>query len=133
MKSQEGKLKFTRTGVILCTERYQECVAFYRDVLALPVLFALDNEHSQLTCCDMGNGNYLMIEKGGKAVPGKKSMEQNPVRLRFNVDDVAAAADLLSEKHVDVTVRHEPWGSVADFTDPDGNICSLRDEATFGS
>ena len=133
MKSEQGELKFTRTGVILCTERYQECVAFYSEVLSLPIMFVLDNEYSQLTCCDMGNGNYLMIEKGGKAVSGKKSAEQNPVRLRFNVDDVAAAADVLSEKNVAVTVRHEKWGSVADFTDPDGNICALRDEATFGS
>ena len=79
----------------------------------------------------MGSGNYLMIEKGGKAVPGRKSIEQNPVWLRFNVNDVDEAAKQLSMKNVDVKVRREVWGTVVDFADPDGNICSLRDEATF--
>ncbi len=124
-------MKFTRTGVILLTENYRQCVSFYTDVLELPIMFSLDNSHSQLTCCDMGNGNYLMIEKGGKAVRGRKSYDENPVWLRFNVDDVDDAAKHLSNKNVEVNIRREAWGTVADFTDPDGNICSLRDEATF--
>ena len=27
-----------------------------------------------------------------------------------------------------VAIRREPWGTVGDFLDPDGNRCSLRDE-----
>lgn len=27
--------------------------------------------------------------------------------------------------------RREPWGTVGDFLDPDGNRCSLRDEGSF--
>ena len=73
-----------------------------------------------------------MIEKGGKAVQGRKSVTQNPTKLRFNVADVEKVARQLSNKDIDVIVRKEVWGSVADFTDPDGNLCSLRDEATFG-
>ncbi len=125
-------MKFARTGVILSTENYSQCVSFYTETLGLPLMFALDNRHSQLTCCDLGSGNYLMIEKGGKAVRGRKSIAQNPVWLRFNVNDVDEAADNLSKKNVEVRVRREAWGTVADFTDPDGNVCSLRDEATFG-
>ncbi|MDH3379828.1 MAG: VOC family protein [Gammaproteobacteria bacterium] len=125
-------MEYSRTGIILCTENYRECVSFYSDTLELPVMFSLNNEHSQLTCCDMGSGNYLMIEKGGRAAPGKKSIEQNPVWLRFNVGDVEDAAKQLSKKNVNVNVRREVWGTVADFTDPDGNVCSLRDEASFG-
>ena len=67
------ELTLTRTGVILCTERYEACVDFYRRTLALPELFSLDNKHSTLTCLDMG-GSYLMIETEGTAVP-----EGNPV------------------------------------------------------
>ena len=125
-------MEFSRTGIILCTENYGECVSFYSKTVGLPVMFSLNNEHSQLTCCDMGSGNYLMIEKGGIASPGRKSIEQNPVWPRFNVDDVEDAAMQLSSKNVNVIVRREVWGTVADFTDPDGNVCSLRDEATFG-
>ena len=125
-------MKFTRTGVILCTENYRDCVSFYTETLDLPVMYSLDNDHSKLTCCDTGNGNYLMIETGGKAASGRKSTARNPVWLRFNVEDVAAAARHLSSKGVAVKLRKEVWGTLADFTDPDGNPCSLRDEATFG-
>ncbi len=124
-------MRYTRTGVILSTENYERCVDFYSLVLELPILHSLDNEHSKLTCCDMGSGNYLMIETDGTAVPGEKSLEQNPVWLRFNVDDVEESAKQLSDRGVTVTVRKEVWGTVADFTDPDGNHCSLRDEGSF--
>ena len=126
-------MQFTRTGLILCTENYQQCVAFYTEVLALPLMFSLNNAHSKLTCFDMGNGNYLMIEPGGTAVRGRKNSKQNPVWLRFNVPDVAEAAKLVSVHDVQVSLREEAWGTVADFADPDGNICSLRDESTFGA
>ena len=125
-------MQFKRTGVILCTENYLDCVAFYHEILGLPLMFALDNEHSKLTSLDMGGGVYLMIETEGHAVAGKKSLSQNPVCLRFNVDDVDAAAAQLAAKSVEVSIRREAWGTVADFADPDGNRCSLRDEASFG-
>jgi len=94
-------------------------------------MHALDNEHSKLTCFEMGGGNYLMIETGGKTIPEGKTLDQNPVWLRFNVADVQKSALELRQKGIDVKVRKEVWGTVADFKDPDGNICSLRDEATF--
>ncbi len=124
-------MRHTRTGLILCTENYKECVTFYSDVLGLPILHVLDNEHSKLTCFDLGGDSYLMVETGGTAVPAGKSLDQNPVWLRFNVEDVEEAADELRGKGVVVKIRKEVWGTVADFMDPDGNVCSLRDEATF--
>ena len=124
-------MKLQRSGIILCTFDYEACVAFYRDTIALPAMFALDNEHSRLTCLDMG-GSYLMIETGGTANPNGKSLAENPVWLRFNVEDVEETAKHLAARGVAVTVRREAWGTVADFHDPDGNRCSLRDEATFG-
>ncbi len=125
-------MKFTRTGLILCTENYEQCVDFYTRVMELPVLHSFDNEHSKLTSCDMGGGNYLMIETGGTAVPGGKSLAQNPVYLRFNVNDVEATAEVLRQKGIEVTVQTASWGTTARFLDPDGNHCSLRDEASFG-
>ena len=124
-------MRYTRTGLILCTENYKECVEFYSGILDLPILNSLDNEHSKLTCFNMGGNNYLMIETGGTSIPMGKTLDQNPVWLRFNVEDVEEAADELRRKGVDVKIRKEVWGTVADFADPDGNICSLRDEATF--
>lgn len=94
-------------------------------------MYSLDNEHSKLTCCDLGSGNYLMIETQGSAVAAGKSIEQSPVWLRFNVENVEQSAEILRKKGVEMTVRTEVWGSLADFIDPDGNRCSLRDEASF--
>ncbi len=122
-------MKFERTGLILCTENYEACVAFYRDVLQLPVLEALDNAHSKLTAFQFGSDTYLMIETGGTAKSEGKSLEDNAVWLRFNVADVDAAAAELEGRGVSVTIRREVWGTVGDFKDPDGNICSLREEA----
>ncbi len=124
-------MRYTRTGLILCTENYEECVEFYSDILDLPVLNSLDNEHSKLTCFGMGGDNYLMIETGGTSIPAGKTLDQNPVWLRFNVEDVEKAANELRRKGVDAKLRKEVWGTVADVVDPDGNFCSFRDEATF--
>jgi lactoylglutathione lyase len=79
----------------------------------------------------MGGLSYLMIETGGTSNPSGKTLDQNPVWLRFNVEDVGIAASELRQNGVSVKIRREVWGTVADFLDPDGNHCSLRDEASF--
>ena len=121
-------MKYERTGVILCTENYDECVVFYSDVLNLPMLEILDDEHSKLTVFGLGKNTYLMIETGGKAIPSGKNLNQNPVWLRFNVKSVEDAAQELLDKGIKVKIRTEIWGTVGDFMDPDGNICSFREE-----
>lgn len=121
-------MKYERTGLIICTEKYDECVSFYSDVLSLPILEVLDDEHSKLTVLRFGTDTYLMIETGGKAIPSGKNPDQNPVWLRFNVRSVEDAAQKLSDKGINVKIRREIWGTVGDFMDPDGNICSFREE-----
>ncbi len=123
-------MKFESTGVILCTEKYDECVAFYSEVLNLPVIETLDDEHSKLTVLSLGENTYLMVETGGRAIPSGKNLNQNPVWLRFNVKSVEDAAQELLGKGIKVKIRREIWGTVGDFMDPDGNICSFREEPT---
>jgi lactoylglutathione lyase len=123
-------MKITRPGIILFTKNYDACVEFYTRTVGLPVLFRKDEPGSVLTCCDFG-GAYLMIEEGGTLANAQKSVDQNPTKLRFNVENVEAAAQTLREKGVVLTVERFGWGTIANFTDPDGNLCSLRDEATF--
>ena len=108
-------------GIILFTERFDECVEFYRDKIGLPVWFVKE----ALCCLHFGSG-YLMIESGGVAKASRKTVQENPSSLRFNVMDVNAAADLLSSKGIDVEVVSFDWGTIARFTDPDGNRCSLK-------
>jgi lactoylglutathione lyase len=121
-------MKYERTGVILCTEKYNECVAFYSEVLELPVLEILDHKHSKLTVMSLGKDTYLMVETGGTAIPSGKNLNQNPVWFRFNVNNVEVTAQELMNKNIQVKIRKEVWGTVGDFMDPDGNICSLREE-----
>ena len=108
-------------GIILGTERVDECVKFYRDVLELPVWY----EKPGLVCLRFGNG-YLMIETGGMARDKRKPNSENSTMLRFNVTDVEAAAKLLEARHVSVEVKHYSWGTVGTFHDPDGNACELK-------
>ena len=103
---------------------------FYSRILELPILFVLDNEHSKLTCLELG-GNYLMIEPCETMLSNSQGRSRNPVCIRFNVEDVETAADEPANRGVSVTIRNEVWGTVGDFKDPDGNWCSLRDERTF--
>ena len=79
---------------------------------------------SKLTALDMGGNNYLMVEPGGKAIPARKTIDDNPVWIRFNVENIDAAVIELSDRGVTAKIRREVWGTVADFCDPDGNICS---------
>lgn len=116
------KFKVKTHGIILGTERFEECVVFYRDVLGLPVWYVKD----QLVCLRFGDG-YLMIEAGGVACDGRKSQAENPTMLRFNVEDVAAASEELRQKGIGVDVQTYSWGTVGTFVDPDGNACEFKD------
>ena len=108
-------------GIILGTEKFDECVHFYRDILELPVWY----EKASLVCLRFGAG-YLMIETGGHASASRKSNAQNPTMLRFNVIDVDAAADSLRSKGIAVERKDFAWGKVATFVDPDGSACEFK-------
>ncbi len=71
-------MEILRTGVILFTEKYEECVAFCRNAVGLRVLFTNDD----LTAFDFG-GSYLMVERGGSAEPAGKTKAHNSTCFRF--------------------------------------------------
>ncbi|MCT7377039.1 VOC family protein [Chelativorans salis] len=108
-------------GIILGTERFEECVHFYRDTLGLPVWF----EKERLVCLRYGDG-YLMVETGGVARNHRKPNKENPTTLRLNVEDVESAAAALRERGVEVEIKSFSWGTVGIFMDPDGNACELK-------
>lgn len=127
-------MDINRTGTILNTEKYQECVRFYRDLFGLKVLFEKTDGDFQLTCFDLV-GSYLMIETGGSAsaegsVPGK-SIAENATKLRFNVANIEAALQDVLAYGLDATIEAFAWGSVINIHDPDGNRVGIRDEAGF--
>jgi len=124
-------MKFTRAGLILNTENYQECVHFYGTILGLECMFKFDRKGEKLTTFNMG-GVYLMIETGGTAQAAGKSEATCPTKLRFNVSDIQATCADLRQKGLQATVIDHTWGTTAEFFDPDGNRCALRSDKGFG-
>jgi len=122
MKNTRPAIQPQTVGIILGTERFDQCVDFYKTKLGLPVWF--EKEH--LVCLHFGSG-YLMIETGGVARESRKSSDENPTMLRFNVVDVESSAANLRELGIDVNLKYFDWGTVATFIDPDGNACELKD------
>ena len=118
-------MSFSRTGFLLYVDAYPACVAFYRDVLGLPVLF----DTPELTCFAFGE-SYLMVEQSDER-HGARPDARYPTCLRMNVPDVRARADELAERGVVVDYQEHAWGTVAKFTDPAGNLCAFKDDATF--
>jgi lactoylglutathione lyase len=123
-------VKFLRTGIILNTENYERCVSFYRDVLGLKALFSKHDGDDRLTCFHFG-GAYLMVETGGYANPAGKSIQENCVKLRLNVQNLEAARQHLITHGIDAVITKFSWGSTINLHDPDGNRIGIREEAEF--
>ncbi|WGH74565.1 glyoxalase/bleomycin resistance/dioxygenase family protein [Tenacibaculum tangerinum] len=120
-------MNLDRTGFILYTIKYQECVDFYKNILELPVLFKAEN----LTCFSFGNA-YLMIELD-KDYHGEKEKNQQRIQtcLRMNVSQIRELSDKLISKGIKVNYQEHSWGTVAKFFDPDGNLCAFKDSEKF--
>jgi len=124
-------MKFTMAGIILFTQNHERCVEFYGSVLDLEILHTIDRPGERLTTFLLGD-TYLMVETGGVASLEAKTVEQNPIKFRFNVPDVLATCEVLRSKGVDLNVIDHTWGTTAEFSDPDGNVCALRSDEGFG-
>ena len=115
-------MEFHEFGLILFVELYEECVAFYRDILQLEIR----NEKETLVTFEIPNG-YLMVEQGGVGSEQEKSRIQNPAVLRFDVGTLAPSVKNLEARGVHFSKRSLAcdWGTIAVFNDPDGNRIEL--------
>ena len=125
-------MQIARTGIILNTERYHDCVAFYRDLFDLPLLFQQRHGDFRLTCFDF-KGAYLMVETGGHAKPEGKTIEHNASKLRFNVTSLEDALQTLNNHGIAAEIKVNDWGSTIDIFDPDGNRVGIREESSFAA
>ena len=123
-------MDIVQTGVILNTEHYEACVAFYRDLFGLEILFEDRQGDFRLTCFAYG-GSYLMVETDGFGRPGGKKPAESAAKLRFNVADIDAALRSVRDWGIEAEIVANDWGRVIDLHDPDGNRVGIRDEATF--
>lgn len=123
-------MEIQRTGIILNTEKYEACVAFYRDLFDLAVMFEKTEGDFRLTCLAFGS-SYLMIETQGNAYPAGKSISENATKLRFNVADIDAALRKVKAYGLEAEIIESSWGSTINIFDPDGNRVGIRDEVGF--
>lgn len=112
-----------QTGFILHVTEYPACVAFYRDVLELPVTSSKDG----LTAFAFG-ASYLLVEEADEAWECERPLTER-MCLRLDVADeraFAAEVDRLRGLGVEVGVEDFEWGTVAMFTDPAGTPCEYK-------
>jgi len=115
----------SRSGVILKTSRKAECIAFYRDIIGLDILF----EDDFLTCFGWGDG-YLMIEPDPE---GHALAPCDHLVLRFNVEDVPEVVSRLRRHGIEAHYAKFDWGEIASFQDPAGTKLEFKDAASFQS
>ncbi len=121
-------MKIERTGLILYVRNYDDCIAFYSRTLRLEILF----QNEDLCCFDF-YGTYLMVEKEDRSE--YLNLNPNPIKnfscIRMNVKNVKDFAEFLAHRNVEVDYQEHPWGKVAKFKDPDGNLIAFKDEGGF--
>ena len=109
---------------------FESGVAFYRDVLGLPFLFAAPPQMAFFNC----GGVRLLV---GVLPQGQAA--QRGSAIYFQVADIAAVYASLKDKGVDFRavphiIRRTPSSELwlAEFVDPDGNQLALMSETPPG-
>ncbi len=114
--------------LMIPVDDFDRGLAFYRDVLGLPFLFAAPPQMAFFMC---GTVRLLV----GVLPPAEKA--QRGSAIYFRVSDIQAVHATLKEKGVRFraaphvvhrTPQSELW--LAEFTDPDGNQLALMAEVT---
>jgi predicted enzyme related to lactoylglutathione lyase len=112
--------------VLIPVENFEQGIAFYRDILGIPLLFTAPPQMAFFKC---GSVRLLV----GVMPPGKKA--QRGSAIYFQVPDIQAVYSTLKDKGVQFmaaphivnrTPKSELW--LSEFTDPDGNQLALMSE-----
>lgn len=115
-------MKLRESGLILFCQNYEIVLNFYTEKIGLPIR----EQKSGLAVLEFG-GSYLMIEDNGIASDLPKTSAQNPIVIRFNVDDFENTVDEMKNRDVDVDVHSFNWGKIGVIIDPEGNRIEIKD------
>lgn len=117
--------------LLIPVDDFERGVAFYRDTLGIPFLFAAPPQMAFFNC----SGIRLLV---GVMPPGRAA--QRGSAIYFQIADIHALYASLKERAVQFaatphvvhrTASSELW--LAEFTDPDGNQLALMEEVATGS
>lgn len=102
------------------TDRYEETVAFFRDVLGLSPFHASDH----LTVLKAVSGDW--VEVFGPGHEHFSEFDRGPV-VEFLVEDLEAAREELEGRGVEFLHANHSWGDFAwaHFRGPDGSIYGI--------
>jgi len=106
-------------------------VAFYRDLLGLPLI----EQSPWWSALDCGGVRLGLHGTGGDAVPSIPHDAHGPhtgavITLRTDNIDADFARLAAAGVHFLAPIARESWGSLAMFTDPDGNVLKLMQPPT---
>jgi lactoylglutathione lyase len=105
-------------GFILLVGKFYECEKFYAETIGLRILYRKES----LTAFEFGNG-YLMLEAKSSEI---RKAPRGSFVIRFNFRNLVGASNHLKQQGIDVVIYGFDWGSIAAFTDPEGNRCELK-------
>lgn len=114
-------------GVVLWTDQLDAMVAFYRDVLRLP----LHSHHGDFVAFEVAPGQRLSVGRHSRV----RGPATDPYRIMVHLDTNDIHADCARLEAAGVAFLRRPeqehWGGwVATFHDPDGNILQLLQQPT---
>lgn len=102
--------------VYLYVRDVERSIAFYRDVLGLPIV--RDEHDPHWAEAKLPGGVRFALHAAGA---GTQPQTPGTVRVDFEVANLDAAVERLRAAGVRVgEVEREPWGAVAEVVDPDG-------------
>jgi predicted enzyme related to lactoylglutathione lyase len=117
-------------GVNIFSARLDEMVAFYRDVLELPV----HSDHGDLVAFELRPGMRLNIGRHSQ-VWADRNMDAYRIMINLGTSDIHATHERLASRGV-TFIRppdQEGWGGwIATFQDPDGNVLQLMQQPSVG-
>lgn len=113
-------------GVLVFVEDIESELAFYRDVIGLPLLYRTP----RFVRFDATQGTSLSLIVGGRASPTPKDFRAGGVVPEVIVDNL----DLAVQRLDGAGVRHEDvvrtaWGQFCFFWDPEGNPMQFYESA----
>jgi methylmalonyl-CoA/ethylmalonyl-CoA epimerase len=117
--------------LLIPVDDFEKAIAFYRDILGLPFLFAAPPQMAFFSCGDV----RLLV---GVMPPG--SNPQRGSAIYFQVPEIhavfsslkAQGVRFIADPHVvNRTPKSELW--LAEFTDPDGNQLALMSDVVPGA
>lgn len=118
-------MKYHLYLVRIFVDDWPRALAFYRDVLEMPVVF----ESEEMGWAELGlEGSHLAIERVADDDEEGRSMVGRFLGVSLEVDDIQATYQTLCDRGVSFSgpPARQPWGgTLAHFEDPEGNVLTL--------